>query len=181
MTIRNFEGMKPEIATGAWVDETALVIGDVHIGRDSGIWPMCVLRGDINSIRIGERTNIQDGSVLHVTHAGEHSTIPAGAALTIGSGVTVGHGVILHACTVEDDCLIGMGSVVMDKAIVRRHALVAAGAVVGPGKDLQGGYVWLGNPVRKGRALTAQEIAFLEYSANHYVDLKNRHLRSSTG
>jgi carbonic anhydrase/acetyltransferase-like protein (isoleucine patch superfamily) len=175
MTIRNFEKFKPQIHSAAWVDDTALVIGDVGIGRDSGIWPMCVLRGDINSIRIGERTNIQDGSVLHVTHGGEHSVIPEGAALTVGSGVTVGHGVVLHGCTVEDDCLIGIGAVIMDRAIVRRHALVAAGTVVGPGKDLAGGYIWLGNPVRQGRALTAREIMFFEYSAKHYVELKNRH------
>ena len=178
MTIRNFENFKPQIHSTAWVDDTALVIGDVVIGRDSGIWPMCVLRGDITSIRIGERTNIQDGSVLHVTHRGEHSVIPEGAALAVGSGVTVGHGAMLHACTIEDDCLIGIGAIVMDRAVVRRHALVAAGAVVGPGKDLEGGYIWLGNPVRRGRALTAKEIAFFEYSATHYVELKNRHAGS---
>ncbi|HEY3487477.1 MAG TPA: gamma carbonic anhydrase family protein [Gammaproteobacteria bacterium] len=179
MTIRNFENLKPQIHADAWVDDMALVIGDVSIGRDSGIWPMCVLRGDINRIVIGERTNIQDGSVLHVTHGGEYSIIPEGAALTIGSGVTVGHSVVLHGCTVEDECLIGIGAVIMDRAIVRKHALVAAGTVVGPGKDLTGGYIWLGNPVRQGRALTAKELSFLEYSANHYVALKNRHLKSS--
>jgi carbonic anhydrase/acetyltransferase-like protein (isoleucine patch superfamily) len=175
MTIRNFEKFKPQIHADAWVDDTALVIGDVVIGRDSGIWPMCVLRGDINSIRIGERTNIQDGSVLHVTHRGEHSVIAEGAAVAVGSGVTVGHKAVLHGCTIEDDCLIGIGAIIMDRAIVRRHALVAAGAVVGPGKDLAGGYIWLGNPIRQGRALTAKEIGFFEYSARHYVELKNRH------
>jgi carbonic anhydrase/acetyltransferase-like protein (isoleucine patch superfamily) len=175
MTIRNFEKFIPQIHAEAWVDDTALVIGEVVIGRDSGIWPMCVLRGDINSIHIGERTNIQDGSVLHVTHRGMNSIIPEGAALAVGNGVTVGHGAMLHACTIEDDCLIGIGAIIMDRAIVRRHALVAAGAVVGPGKDLAGGYVWLGNPVRQGRALTPKEIAYFEYSARHYVELKNRH------
>lgn len=179
MTIRNFEKFKPEVHSTAWVDETALVIGDVSIGRDSGIWPMCVLRGDINRISIGEDTNIQDGSVLHVTHAGEHSNIPDGTPLVIGSGVTVGHKAVLHGCTIEDECLIGIGAIIMDRAIVRRHALVAAGAVVGPGKDLEGGYIWLGNPVRKGRPLTEREIAFFGYSARHYVELKNRHARSA--
>jgi carbonic anhydrase/acetyltransferase-like protein (isoleucine patch superfamily) len=175
MTIRNFENFKPQIHSTAWVDDAALVIGDVAIGRDSSIWPMCVLRGDINSIRIGERTNIQDSSVLHVTHRGEHSVIAEGAPLSVGSGVTIGHGAMLHACTIEDDCLIGIGAIIMDRAVVRRHALVAAGAVVGPGKELEGGYIWLGNPVRRGRALTPKEIAFFEYSARHYVELKNRH------
>jgi carbonic anhydrase/acetyltransferase-like protein (isoleucine patch superfamily) len=178
MAIRNFEKFKPEIHSTAWVDDTALVIGDVVIGRDSSIWPMCVLRGDINSIHIGERTNIQDGSVLHVTHRGPDSVIPDGAPLIVGSGVTVGHGAMLHACTIEDDCLIGIGAIVLDRAIVRRHALVAAGAVVGPGKDLAGGYIWLGNPVRQGRALTPREIAFFEYSARHYAELKSRHAKA---
>lgn len=175
MTIRTFEGITPDIHPDAWVDDTALVIGDVVIGRDSSIWPMCVVRGDIHKIRIGERTNIQDGSVLHVTHAGEDSAHPGGAPLIIGNGVIVGHSVMLHGCTLEDACLVGIGAKVMDNAIIRKHALVAAGAVVGPGKDLAGGYIWLGNPVRQGRALTEKELAYFEYSASYYVELKNRH------
>ncbi len=179
MTIKSFEGVSPKIAESAWVDETALVLGDVTLGCDSSVWPMCVVRGDINKITIGERSNIQDGSVLHVTHAGEFSTHPDGAVLTIGNGVIVGHNVNLHGCTLEDECLIGIGAIIMDNAIVRKHALVAAGAVVGPGKDLTGGYVWMGNPVRQGRALTEKELAFFEYSANYYVKLKERHRQNS--
>jgi carbonic anhydrase/acetyltransferase-like protein (isoleucine patch superfamily) len=175
MTVRTFEGITPNIHSDAWVDDTALVLGDVVIGRGSSIWPMCVLRGDIHKIRIGERTNIQDGSVLHVTHAGEDSAHPDGAPLIIGNGVIVGHGVMLHGCTLEDACLVGIGAKIMDNAIVRKHALVAAGTVVGPGKDLAGGYIWLGNPVRQGRALSEKELAYFEYSASYYVELKNRH------
>ncbi len=175
MAIKPFKNMHPVIHETAWVDDTALVIGDVSIGADSSIWPMTVVRGDIHSIRIGERTNIQDGSVLHVTHAGEFSAHPEGAPLNIGSDVIVGHRVTLHGCTIEDECLIGIGAVVLDNAVVRRHALIAAGAVVGPGKELEGGYIWLGNPARKGRKLTDAEMGYFRYSANYYVKLKNEY------
>ena len=107
MTIRKFEEFTPKLDGTVFVDDSAVVIGNVEIGSDSSIWPMCSVRGDIHSIRIGERTNIQDGSILHVTHDGEFS--PGGNKLTIGSDVTVGHNAIVHACTVEDSCLIGMG------------------------------------------------------------------------
>lgn len=175
MTIRTFEGIEPKIHPTAWVDETALVIGKVTIGADSSIWPMCALRGDIHNITIGERTNIQDGSVLHVTHTGEDSAYPQGAPLIIGNGVIVGHGAMLHGCILEDECLVGIGAKIMDNAVIRRHALVAAGAVVGPGKDIEGGYIWMGNPARKGRRLTDKELEYFENSANYYVNLKNRH------
>jgi len=175
MSIRSFEHFKPQIASTAWVDETALVVGDVTIGADSSIWPMSVVRGDIHSIRIGERSNIQDGSVLHVTHDSEYSE--GGNPLVIGSDVTVGHKVILHACTVEDGCLIGMGAVVLDGALVRAGAMVGAGSLVTPGKVLEGGYLYLGSPARRVRELTEKEKRYFEYSAAHYVRLKNRHRR----
>lgn len=173
MPIRSFAGITPNIHPSAFIDETAVIIGDVSIGRDSSIWPQTVIRGDINKITIGETTNIQDGSVLHVTHAGKFN--PDGAALSIGNRVIIGHHVTLHACLLEDSCLIGMGAIVMDKAIVRRQTMVAAGAVVGPGKDLESGYLWLGNPIRRGRELTDKEIAFLDYSADYYAALKEKH------
>ena len=174
MAIRKFEKYTPNIAQSAYVDESAVVIGDVVIGADTSIWPMCSVRGDIHSIQIGERTNIQDGSILHVTHDSEFA--PGGYALSIGSDVTVGHNTVVHACTVEDLCLIGMGSVLLDGAVVRSGAIVGAGSLVSPRKELEGGYLWLGSPVRRVRELSDAEKAFLEYSAAHYVDLKNRHM-----
>lgn len=174
MVIRKFEQYTPKIAQSAFVDENAVVTGNVVIGTDSSIWPMCSVRGDIHTIRIGERSNIQDGSILHVTHDSEFA--PGGNSLSIGDDVTVGHNAVVHACTVEDLCLIGMGSVILDGAVVRSGAIVGAGSLVSPGKELEGGYLWLGSPAKRVRALTDKEKAFLEYSAAHYVDLKNRHM-----
>ncbi|WP_297528816.1 gamma carbonic anhydrase family protein [Thiohalobacter sp.] len=173
MSIRDFEGHSPRIAASAWIDPMALVIGDVEIGADSSLWPGVVARGDIHYIRIGARTNIQDGSILHVTHDSEYA--PGGHPLVVGDDVTVGHQVTLHACTIEDKCLIGMGSIILDGAIVRSGAMVGAGSLVSPGKELEGGYLWLGQPARRARPLTEQEKAYLEYSAAHYVRLARRH------
>jgi len=173
MTIRSFGDTTPVIAASAYVDDTALVIGDVTLGEDVSIWPMSVLRGDINAIRIGDRSNIQDGSVLHVTHDSDYA--PGGKALSVGSDVTVGHGVILHACTVGNRCLVGMGSTVLDGAVLEDGVMLGAGSLVSPGKVLEGGNLWLGSPARKARPLNDSERAFLDYSARHYVDLKNRH------
>jgi carbonic anhydrase/acetyltransferase-like protein (isoleucine patch superfamily) len=173
MTVRKFENIAPRIAATAYVDETALVIGDVSIADDASLWPKVVARGDVNSIEIGARTNIQDGSVLHVSHDSEFA--PGGFALRVGADITVGHQAILHGCTIEDRCLIGMAATVMDGAIVRTGAIVGAGSLVPPGRDLDGGYLWVGSPVRKVRPLSEKEAAFLVYSAAHYVELKNRH------
>lgn len=179
MTIRSFEGTHPDIHPTAWVDETALVLGDVTMGADSSVWPMAVARGDIHKIVIGERSNIQDGCVLHVTHAGGQSAYPEGAPVIIGNGVIVGHRVVLHGCVLEDECLVGNGALVMDNAVVCRRAMVAAGALVPPGKVLEGGYLWMGAPAKPARPLTDRELAYFEYSANHYVELKNRHMKSN--
>ena len=173
MAIRSFEKWTPEIADSAFIDDSAVVTGNVVIGADSSVWPMCSVRGDIHSITVGERTNIQDGCILHVTHDSEHA--PGGYKLTVGSDVTVGHNVVLHACAVEDLCLIGMGSTILDGSIIRKGAMVGAGSLVSPGKELEGGYLWLGSPVKKLRELTEKEKAFLLYSAEQYVELKNRH------
>jgi carbonic anhydrase/acetyltransferase-like protein (isoleucine patch superfamily) len=170
---RPFGDSRPRIAAGAWVDDTALVIGDVEIGADSSVWPMSVVRGDIQAIRIGRRTNIQDGSVLHVTHDSEYS--PGGRALEVGDGVTVGHRVLLHACRVGDQCLIGMGSVVLDGAVIGSRVILGAGSLVPGGKELESGYLWLGSPVRRVRPLVEKELAYLEYAAGHYVRLARRH------
>ncbi|MCK5263643.1 MAG: gamma carbonic anhydrase family protein, partial [Gammaproteobacteria bacterium] len=122
---------------------------------------------------IGERTNIQDGSVLHVTHDSEYA--PGGVSLDVGNDVTVGHNVVLHACCIENECLIGMGAVVLDGAVVQSGAMVGAGSLVPPGKVLESGYLWLGSPVKRVRELSEKEKTFLKYSAMHYVKLKNRH------
>ena len=173
MPVRRFEAHMPSIADSAYIDETALVIGDVEIGVDASLWPNVVARGDIHSIKIGDSTNIQDGSVLHVSHDSEFA--PGGFSLVVGRGVTVGHMVLLHGCTIEDNCLIGMGSVVMDGALVRAGTMLGAGSLVAPGKIIEGGYLWHGRPARRVRALTDDEQRYLKYSAEHYVRLKNRH------
>lgn len=174
MTIRTFEGVSPIIAVSAYVDETALVVGKVTLADDVSLWPKVVARGDVNSIHVGARTNIQDGTILHVSHDSEFA--PGGFALHIGADITVGHQAILHGCTVEDRCLIGMAATVMDGAIIRSGAILGAGSLVPPGHDLEGGFLWVGSPARKVRPLRDQEEAFLDYSAGHYVELKNRHL-----
>ena len=174
MTIRYYQGKYPSIAPTAYVDETAVVIGDVTIGGHASIWPMVVARGDVNSIVIGDYTNIQDGTVLHVTHAGEFS--PDGHALKIGNHVTVGHRVILHGCEVRDYCLIGMASTVMDGAILETRVILGAGSLVPSGKVLEGGHLWVGSPAKKVRPLTERELASLDYSAKHYARLKDKHL-----
>lgn len=174
MDIRTYKGIRPKIGDDVYIDEAASIIGDVVIGDDCSIWPMTVIRGDVNAIEIGCRTNIQDGSVLHVTH--KHETIPDGYALKVGDDVTVGHKVILHGCTINSHCLIGMGAIVMDGAEVESNVLLGAGSLVPMGKKLESGYLWLGNPVRKARALKPQELEWISYSSEHYVKLKNRYL-----
>ena len=171
--IRAFEGLAPQIHAEAWLDPTCLVIGDVHIGARSSVWPGTVIRGDVNSIRIGTETNIQDGSVLHTSHDGPF--MPGGAALVIGDRVTVGHKAILHGCEIGDDCLVGMGAIVMDRSVVESGVIVGAGALVPPGKRLQSGYLYTGAPARQARPLTEREKAYFAYSADHYVRLAQRH------
>jgi carbonic anhydrase/acetyltransferase-like protein (isoleucine patch superfamily) len=164
-----YQGHVPQCAPGAWVHPRATVIGEVSLGRDASVWPGAVIRGDVNSIAIGEASNIQDNSVLHVSHRTAQN--PAGGPLVIGARVTVGHSVILHACTIEDECLIGMGSIILDRAVIRKHVLLGAGSLVPEGKVLESGHLYLGRPAKLVRALTAEEIAYFDYSAGHYVKL----------
>ena len=171
--IRSFGGKQPVVDPGAWIDPAALVIGDVSIGRDSSVWPMAVVRGDVHRIRIGRATNIQDGAVLHVSHDSPY--LPGGRPLLIGDGITVGHQAVLHACEVGDHCLVGIGARVLDGAVLEPKILLGAGALVPPGKRLEGGCLWVGAPVRKVRALSNQELEYLEYSAGHYVKLAQQH------
>ena len=174
--IRTFDGIKPTIPHSCFIDDHADVIGDVEMGEDCSVWPMTVIRGDVNVIRIGHSTNIQDGSVLHVSHAGDYN--PQGAALIIGDYVTVGHKVILHACRVGDDCLVGMGAIVMDDAIIEDRVMIGAGSLVPPGKKLDSGYLYLGSPCKRVRKLSQNELEHLRYSAHHYVRLKNRYMNA---
>lgn len=173
MNIRTYNNITPSLAEEVYIDETALLIGDVEIGTNSSVWPMSVIRGDVHYIRIGASTNIQDHSVLHVSHASKYS--PKGYPLHIGNYVTVGHRVILHGCTVGDNCVIGMGSTVMDGAIINSGIMLGAGSLVTPNKELESGYLWMGTPAKKIRPLTESEKNQLRYSAEHYVQLKDRY------
>ena len=173
--IRRFDNHSPAIDDEAWVDPLALIIGDVHIGALSSLWPGVVVRGDINWIRIGRETNIQDGSILHNSHDGPF--MPGGAPLMIGNRVTVGHKTILHGCKIGDDCLIGMGAIVMDNAIVEAGVMIGAGSLVTPGKILRSGFLYTGSPAREARPLNDREKAYLAYSAEYYVKLAKRHRR----
>lgn len=164
-----FNGLTPQLASGAWVHPRATVIGEVMLGENASVWPGAVIRGDVNSIHIGADTNIQDNSVLHVSH--KTAADPVGGPLVIGERVTVGHGVILHACTIEDECLIGMGSIVLDRAIIKKHVLLGAGSLVPEGKVLESGYLYLGRPAKLVRELTPEELAYFNYSAGHYIKL----------
>ena len=159
----------PRLEPGAWVHPRATLIGEVTLGADASVWPGAVIRGDVNSIAIGAATNIQDNSVLHVSH--RTPVNPTGGPLVIGARVTVGHSVILHACTVADECLIGMGSIILDRAVIERHVLLGAGSLVPEGKVLESGHLYLGRPAKMVRPLTDEEIAYFSYSAQHYVQL----------
>lgn len=174
MTLRPYQNISPVLGKAVYVDPFASVIGNVTLGDDSSVWPFVSIRGDVHFIKIGDRTSIQDNSVLHITHAGDFH--PQGAPLTIGSDVTVGHRVILHGCTVEDRVLVGMGSIILDDAVIQSDVILGAGSLVSPGKILESGFLWLGRPAIKKRPLTEEELAFIQYSALSYVKLKNTYL-----
>ncbi|RUR12331.1 gamma carbonic anhydrase family protein [Legionella sp. km772] len=173
--LRAFENKTPRLGKHVYIDPKALVIGDVLLGDDSSVWPMAVIRGDVNSISIGPACSIQDGAILHVTHDGPYT--PGGRALILGKGITVGHQAVLHACTIEDYCLIGMGALILDDVHIESHVMVAAGSIIPPGKRLESGYLYLGNPAKAIRKLTIKELEHLDYSAAHYVRLKDRYLK----
>jgi carbonic anhydrase/acetyltransferase-like protein (isoleucine patch superfamily) len=162
-----YQGTSPTIAPDCFIAPTATVIGDVVIGSGTSVWFNCVIRGDVHEIRIGERTNIQDGTIIHVT-GGKLGTY-------IGNDITIGHGAVLHACRLEDACFIGMGAVVLDGAVVESGAMVAAGAVVTPGKRVRAGELWGGNPAKLLRALSDEDRAFFPVSAANYVALSQRY------
>lgn len=173
-----FDGMTPKIDPAAFVAETATVIGDVEIGAGASIWYACTLRGDINRIRVGRNTNIQDGTVIHVNHdpEGDYRETGGGMPTFIGDDVTVGHMAVIHACTLEDGSFVGMRAVVMDEAVVENRAMVAAGALVSPGKRVPSGQLWAGTPARFVRDLTAEELDYMPYLSEHYCQLAAAYL-----
>jgi carbonic anhydrase/acetyltransferase-like protein (isoleucine patch superfamily) len=178
--IRPYLQHLPTLGERVYIDPAAVVIGDVVLGDDVSVWPATVIRGDVNFIRIGARTNIQDGTVVHVSHDGPHAKL-GGFATRIGEDVTIGHKAIIHACTIEDAALIGMGAIILDGATVKKHGFVGAGALIPPGKTVGEGEMWLGNPGKFVRRLSEAEIEALYYSAQHYVRLKDQYLGSEPG
>jgi carbonic anhydrase/acetyltransferase-like protein (isoleucine patch superfamily) len=174
MTIRAYKGITPKLASGVYVDESSVLVGDIELAEDVSVWPLVAARGDVNYIRIGARTNIQDGSVLHLSRPSKGK--PEGSPLIIGEDVTVGHKVMLHGCTLGNRILVGMGAIVMDDVIVEDEVIIGAGSLVPPGKRLQSGYLYVGSPVKQARPLNEAEKAFLAESAANYVLLKNEYL-----
>jgi carbonic anhydrase/acetyltransferase-like protein (isoleucine patch superfamily) len=172
--MRTFSNKTPILGERVYIDPQSAVIGEVSIGDDSSVWPMAVIRGDVNYISIGSSCSIQDGAILHVTHDGPYT--PGGKPLILGDGITIGHKAVLHGCTIDDYCLIGMGALILDGVHILNHVMVAAGSIVAPGKILETGYLYLGNPAKAVRTLTSKELEQLEYSAGHYVRLKNKYL-----
>jgi carbonic anhydrase/acetyltransferase-like protein (isoleucine patch superfamily) len=177
-TILPFDGKTPKVDETAFVAETAAVIGDVEVGAGSSIWYGCTLRGDLNRIRVGRNTNIQDGTIVHVNHdpEGDYRETGGGMPTHIGDGVTIGHMALIHACTLEDRCFVGMRAVVMDEAVVESGAMVAAGALVTPGKRVPSGQLWAGSPARFARELRPDELDLITYLSEHYTKLAASYL-----
>ena len=177
MPISTYLDAAPQLGERSYLHTSAQLIGHVQLGADSSVWCNAVLRGDVNDIVIGRCSNIQDLTMGHVSHRTGQK--PQGSPLLIGDYVTVGHGVILHGCRIGNDCLIGMGSIVMDDAIVADHVMLGAGSLVPPGKTLESGFLYLGRPAEKVRTLSEAEIAYLRYSAEHYVRVKDNYLNGA--
>jgi len=174
MAVRTFKGISPQLGERVYVDPAATVIGDVVLGDDVSVWPGAVIRGDMHKIRIGNRSNVQDNAVLHITHASDYN--PEGWPLIIGDDVVIGHRALLHGCTLGNRILVGNGAIVNDGAIVDDEVIIGAGCVVPPGKHLESGYVYVGNPCKQGRALKDSERSFFRYSPANYVKLKDQYL-----
>ncbi|ELY2739130.1 gamma carbonic anhydrase family protein [Cronobacter dublinensis] len=172
--LRPYKNTFPQTGQRVMVDSSSVVIGDVRMADDVGVWPLVVIRGDVNYVCVGARTNIQDGSVLHVTHKSSYN--PDGNPLLIGEDVTVGHKVMLHGCTIGNRVLVGMGSIVLDGAIIEDDVMIGAGSLVPQNKRLESGYLYLGSPVKQIRPLKEAEREGLRYSANNYVKWKDEYL-----
>lgn len=172
--LRSYKDLFPKTGERVMIDSSSVVIGDVRLGDDVSIWPLVAIRGDVNYVSIGARSNIQDGSVLHVTHKSSYS--PEGNPLVIGENVTVGHKVMLHGCTIGNRVLVGMGSILLDGVIVEDDVMIGAGSLVPQNKRLESGYLYLGSPIKQIRPLKETEIEGLKYSANNYVKWKDEYL-----
>ncbi len=171
--ILTYRGVVPQIDETAFIASTAIISGDVVIGKNVGVWYGCVIRGDVAKIRIGDYTNIQDNTVIHVTRANhaQNKTGDEGGPTIIGKGVTIGHSAIIHACIIEDYAFIGMGSIIMDLARVEKYGMLAAGAVLTPGKVVNSGQIWAGNPAKYFRDLNQKELDYIKTSAENYMEL----------
>jgi carbonic anhydrase/acetyltransferase-like protein (isoleucine patch superfamily) len=174
MPLSSYLNTHPVVGEGLYLHPSAQVIGDVTLGRDCSVWCNTVLRGDVNRITIGDCSNVQDFAMGHVSH--KNAAKPDGSPLIIGNYVTIGHSALLHGCTIGDECLIGMGSIIMDDVVIQDRVMVGAGSLVSPGKVLESGYLYVGRPAIRVRALSAEENAYLKYSAEHYVRVKNNYL-----
>ncbi|CZF85137.1 Carnitine operon protein CaiE [Grimontia celer] len=177
--LRSYKGIFPTVGERVYLDPSSVLVGDITLGDDASIWPLVAARGDVNHIRIGQRSNIQDGSVLHVTHKNKEN--PEGYPLLIGDDVTVGHKVMLHGCTIGNKVLVGMGAIVLDGAIIEDEVMVGAGSLVPPGKRLESGFLYVGSPVKQARPLKEAERAFLQKSSDNYVVTKNEYIAELEG
>lgn len=181
--IFSYRGIAPSIDPSAFVASTAIVSGDVKIGKNSGIWYGCVLRGDVTKLVIGDNTNIQDNCVLHGTrpHHAQNKTGAEGSPVIVGSNVTIGHNAIIHACIIEDNSFIGMGSLIMDLARVEQYGMLAAGAVLTPGKVVKSGQIWAGNPAKYFRDMNEAERNYIKISADNYAQLAREYCEIERG
>ncbi len=168
----NNQVFTPTVGTNTWIHASAVIIGKVILGDDVSVWPCAVMRGDVNTLTIGNRSNVQDGAVIHATHPSAYNE--QGYATTVGEDVTIGHNAILHGCTIGNRVLIGMGSTVLDGAVIPNDVIIGANALVPMNKELESGFLYVGSPAKKLRALSEQEMDFLRYSAQNYVKLKNQ-------
>lgn len=175
--IRPYLNQSPQINDHCYIDEMSVVIGDVVLGENVSVWPFAVIRGDVNYIKIGKNSNVQDHSMLHVSH--KNAAKPNGSPLIIGEDVTIGHHVTLHGCTVGNRVLIGINTIVLDDVIIEDDVMIGAGSLVPPRKVLKSGYLYVGSPVQQVRPLTKKELEFLPYSAQNYVKVAANYLESS--
>ena len=173
-SLRAFGGTAPQLGARVYVDPAATIIGQVCLADDVSVWPGAVIRGDMHTITIGARSNVQDNAVLHITHASDFN--PGGWPLTIGDDVIIGHRAILHGCTLGNRILVGNGAIINDGAIIEDEVIVGAGCMVPPGKRLESGFVYVGNPCRQARPVSDKERGFFSYSPANYVKLKDQYL-----